>query len=445
MKRPDRAGGIVALEGNQPGLDGASLDRPPVGTSPGSGPFGLAGGGSFTFARRIWLSWLAVRMIGILALGDIFPYNRTTPSNADVTLYWRWSFALWHGAIPYHTHLAHPIVYPPGVLPVLGLPPFSLVDYRLEFLFAAMVVDALVLRALLVNERRIGSVVWVFASLLLGPIFWSRLDIFVAAMLVAAVLAFEKRRFGWASFWLAWAGLLKIWPLLLLVLLFRLVPPKRRSAFAGVGAATVVISVVPFLALGGAHGLWYVVQQQAGRGVELESLFAVPLYVLSAVGHHVTVVSATASWGFIGTADSALAAMSTALFIGAVIFLLWRGLVRPVTEWDAATWLLLVVVLVLLTDRVLSPQYLVWGAAAVALFVDRCRWPRPLLVTTALLLVATQLQFPFGFNQLTHTTDLALPLSAVHGVILVAFGIVTLRNIHTRADFGNPGYVPEIR
>jgi hypothetical protein len=253
-------------------------------------------------------------------------------------------------------------------------------------------------------------------------------------MLVAGVLAFEKRHYGRASFWIAWAGLIKIWPLLLLILLYRLVPAERRRGFVAMGAGMVTVCVVPFLALGGARGLLYVVQSQAGRGVEVESLFAAPLYVLIALGHHVPVIDATASMQFSGSADSVLAAMSTVLMACAVVYLLWRGLLRPILGWDAARWLLLVVVLLLMTDRVLSPQYLVWTAAAVALFVDRCRWRLTLLGATALLLVTTQMQFPFGFLQLTNSTDLALPLSAFHGVVFVGFGIISLRCIRTQEE-----------
>jgi hypothetical protein len=383
------------------------------------------------FARRLWILWLFLQVIGIMAVFAVFPYDRTFPSDSDIILYWTWSSALWQGAIPYHSQLAVPMVYPPGMLPILALPSFSISAFRYEYLLVAFAVDALVLRALLRAERRIGAIGWVLASLLLGPIFWCRLDIFVAAMLVAAVLSFEKRHYGWAAFWIAWAGLIKIWPLLLLVLLYRLVPPEQRRRFAGIGTGMVAICVLPFLELGGASGLWYVVQQQAGRGVEIESLFAAPLYLLKAVGEHVTVVHAPASLQFAGGADSVVAAVSTGLMVCAVLYLLRRGVLRPIAQWDAASWLLVVVVVLLLTDRVLSPQYLVWTAAAVALFVDRCRFPLRLLGVTALLLVATQLQFPFGFETLITGTNLALALSAIHGAVLLSFGIVALRCVQS--------------
>jgi hypothetical protein len=387
-----------------------------------------------TYSGHLWILWVLLQLIGFMALSRLFPYNHTFSSDSDIYLYWTWSSALWHGAILYHSHLPLPVVYPPGILPVLGLPSFSFAAYRFEFLIAALVVDALVLRALLRSGRRVGSAVWVLASLLLGPIFWCRLDIFVAAMLVAAVLAFEKRHYGLAAFWIAWAGLIKIWPLLLLILVFRLVPLERRRAFVGIAAGMVTVCVVPFLALGGAHGLWYMVQQQAGRGVEIESLFAVPLYALSAAGYHVTIVHAMVSVQFAGTADSLVSAVSTVLMACAVAYLIWRALLRPVAGLDAARWLLLVVVLVLLSDRVLSPQYMVWTTAAVALFVDRCRGRTALVSATTLLLVATQLQFPFGFAQLINNGGLALPLSALHGAVLVGFGIISLRCIQSKDD-----------
>jgi len=390
-----------------------------------------AGGIPAMFVRRAWLLWGALRIVGLLGLSGAFPYNRTVESNADISLYYTWPHGLWRGDIPYHPGLLQQM-YPPGILPFIGLPSFSHMSFQIEFLFAAFVVDALVMRALLRDGRRIGSVVWIFASLLLGPVFWCRFDIFIAAMLIAAVLAFEKRHYGRASFWIAWAGLIKIWPLLLLVLLYRLVPTERRRGYVVVGATIVTVCVTPFVVLGGTSGLLSVAQSQAGRGVEIESLFAAPLYILAAAGHHVPIIEATGSLQFAGPVEAVLASTSTILIAWAVAYLLWRGLVRPTLGWDAARWLLLVVVLLLLTDRVLSPQYMVWTAAAVALFVDRCRWRQPLLGATALLLVATQMQFPFGYLQLEHSNGLALPLSAFHGVVFVGFVIIALRCVQGR-------------
>jgi hypothetical protein len=144
--------------------------------------------GAATFSRKLRLLWAVLQLVGLLAVHGIFPYNHTMASNGDVYLYYTWSYSLWHGYMPYQAHLTMPIVYPPGILPFLALPSFSFVGYQLEFLFLALAADALVLRALLRAERRLGALAWTLASVLLGPVFWNRFDIFVAAMLVAAVL-----------------------------------------------------------------------------------------------------------------------------------------------------------------------------------------------------------------------------------------------------------------
>ncbi len=379
--------------------------------------------------RTVWLFWALTGLYGFAALHRVFPYQHAFESNGDVTSYFQWSLALWHGAVPYVSFF---MPYPPGLLPIIALPPASLAVYQAEFFIAALAVDALVTRALLRSGRVAGAAFWVAAAPLLGPIFWSRLDIFVAGMLVAGVLAFERGRYTSASVWLAWAGLVKLWPLLLLVVLLPLVPRERRRSFVLPTLSLCAAAVVPFLAAGGAHDLWLVLRVQSGRGVELESLFALPLYVLRAAGGAAPVVLG-ASYQFIGSADWTVAAVSTVLLAAAVGYCLFRGLLRPPKGWTATHWLLLVVSLVLLTDRVLSPQYLVWGAAAVALFVARVPGRRLLPVSAALLLVATQLQFPFGFPQLVLVTPIALPLSAAHAVALLLFGAVAIRAVHAKA------------
>jgi len=371
------------------------------------------------------LAWAVVRLYGLFALHGAFPYNRSYPSDGDLHVYWQWAWFIWHGGVPYHSIPVIPLLYPPGVLPFLVLPTPTFGAYEAEFLALALATDVLVLLALLGTGRRLGAWAWVVAPLLLGPVFWARFDIFVAGLLVAGVVAMEHRRYGWAAACLSWAALLKVWPLVLLLLLLRQVPRERRRVYATVGFAILVVAVVPFLAIGGSQGLWFVMRLQSSRGVEVESLYALPLYAVHAAGHVVPIVLA-ASYQFAGSADSVVAGVATGLTVLAVIALGWLSLQRR-ANWSPVGLLLATVALLLLTDKVLSPQYLVWVVVAVALAVDGVRDRRVLLWTLAGLLLTTQAQFPFGFALLRRETTGALVLSALHAASLLAFAAVALR------------------
>jgi hypothetical protein len=380
-------------------------------------------------SRGLWLAWAALRLFGVVALNGGFPYNRTISSNGDVVIYYVWSGYLWHGQIPYRDF---PLFYPPGIVPILGLPPASYHVYRAEFLIVVLLIDALVFWALHRSNRPVGAVVWMVGAPLLGPIFWARLDIFVAGALVAAVLATESGRHRWAGFWIAVAALFKLWPVVLLLLLLSVIPRDRWRRFLGSAGATLALGVLPFMDAGGTRNLARVAQFQAGRGIEIESVFAVPLYILRSLGHSVP-IARHAAMEFTGSLGALVADLSGVAFAVILVALLAMASRRRAPHLDASGWLLLLVAAVILTSKVLSPQFLVVVVAAVGLAIDRVERGKVfLLVSLGFLLLSTQAQFPFGFRQLVEASPAALPLSAVHAATVVVFAIASYRAVAVR-------------
>ena len=148
-------------------------------------------------------------------------------------------------------------------------------------------------------------------------------------------------------------------------------------------------------------------------------------------GHYAPIVVST-SVQFGGPSDALVSAIATGLFAAGVCYCLWRARFRPLPHADPARWLLLVVVVVLLTDKVLSAQYLIWTAAAIALFLDRAPNVSRMFTVTCVLLFATQLQFPLGFYQMILGTPDALPFSAMHAAVLVFFAALAFIAIEDR-------------
>jgi hypothetical protein len=366
------------------------------------------------------------------AVHGAFPYNRTFPSYTDVYLYGAWAHFVWQGLIPFRDFT---VFYPPGILPIISLPSPSGSVYAAEFIAAAFIVDALVLQMLYRSGRHVGAAAWLFGAPLLGPIFWSRLDIFVAGALVAGLLCIESERYSCSAVWLVWAGLIKLWPFVLIVVLLRVVPRDKWRSYLTSAGGVMALGVLPVLDLGGTRGLWGVLQTQTVRGVEIESIFAIPLYIWRAAGHHIPIVEASAIQ-FSGPAGAVVADVSTAAFGCVMLLLVARAVRNRDPRPDATGWFMVISLAVLVTSKVLSPQYLVWVLAAVALRVDTARRQTSLLAATALLLLMTQAQFPFGFLQLATATRWALPLSVVHGVVLVIFAVVAYRNV-VPSSWGN--------
>ncbi|WPF65872.1 MULTISPECIES: hypothetical protein [unclassified Corynebacterium] len=272
---------------------------------------------------------------------------------------------------------------------------------------------------------------WLLFALALAPLFTRRLDL-LPGLTVAAAALFLARSPRCASALLALATALKLWPV---ALASGLVGHWRSAGtwvrLAWFGGALVLLTAASTLT----QGWWRVLSPltyQDERGLQSEAITATPFLWLRltdserwsidyAPSQSYEVFGPGISWGL--HAATALTAAAALIIIGITA---WRFLrqaeYRP--EATRALWLL-TVMLILMTAKVFSPQYLLWVAPLLAVILaldsDSGAIPRPLRWCAATLLgaaVLTCLVYPVFFDQF-----LATP--AHGGVVFIA----TLRNI----------------
>jgi hypothetical protein len=378
-------------------------------------------------SRRVWWAWLLARLPGTASLVFFVPHAYAGREASDFNLYASWSSKVAHGFLPYRDFQ---VVYPPGVVPFMVLPGSPVGLFRLEFVALAVLVDIAVLRSLVRSGRhRTGLWLWVVAPLALGSIAWARFDIFVAAAILAAVLALEADRPTRAGGWLAFAALIKIWPLALLVAFAVMLRRRQACAMLTGAAATVAIFVIPPLAWGGWAGLRWMLHEQVGRGVQVESIVAVPLFIAQRAGVNERVQTAHGAAEIVGPGAAALSAAGTVAMLVAIVAVVVvvrrRGLTADAAGAAAAVTLALVAI-VLLAGKVLSPQYMLWAVAAVAVSIDSVARPRRLFGWTVVALVATQFDYPFFYWQLTAPGGWGTVVAVVHGAVILAFCVVAL-------------------
>src|SRR5665213_2332201 len=373
----------------------------------------------------VWWVWLLIRIPGALSLALLWPRAYARREASDLNLYRHWSSELAHGLLPYRDF--H-VEYPPGVLALMVLPPLhAATAFRIEFVVLAVMVDAAALRALLrAGRHALGCWMWVAAPVALGPIVWARLDIFVAAAVIAGVLCVERDRPLRAGVWLAVAALIKVWPLLLVAAFAVMVSRGRGREVIGGAAATVVAFVLPVLGWGGWSGLRWMVQDQLGRGVQIESMLAVPLFLAQRAGLGYQVAFAHGAHEIVGRWAGGIALAGTLVMLAsafAVVFFVRRRR-EPPAAIGAVT--LILVVIVIVTGKVLSPQYLLWAVAAVAVSIDSVARPRLLFCWTIVALVATQLDYPLLYSRLAEAGRVGTAISLAHAVAILGFGFVSL-------------------
>lgn len=251
--------------------------------------------------------------------------------------------------------------------------------------------------------------VWSAFVAAMGPIVYLRFDI-VPAALVGAALLFHRRRSALAGTLVAAGAALKLWPAAVMLLLF--VSPHRRRLAAGflvTGATLAAASVITTGWDRTASALTW----QEGRGLQLESVWATPILFERLAGDPVDIFYSEYQAVEVSSRSLQqwLAWSTLAGLVCAVVTVLvfrrgwrtWHGSDTIASAFWMAAAVTMLTALILIGNKTLSAQYVVWlGAPAVVMVAfdgsARRRW------TVATLLVAigllTQLVYPTWYPAL---------------------------------------------
>ena len=271
----------------------------------------------------------------------------------------------------------------------------------------------------------------IFAGLALAavPLVVWRFDILPAFLSALALAIWVAGRAGWTGFTLGVGAMAKIYPVFLgpVFALAAVFEHRYRQVVAiAIGGAIAVGLILAFPVLvAGTKAFSYVFYQQ-DRGVEVEALpGAIALFAhtffrqpaddpggFRSVAGHLAVPDGLATPTFIFN----LALLG--LTVGACVYSFRRdvretGAVQPQT---LVTYLFATVMVVILTNKVLSPQYLVWLLPFMALLSGR----QSLLLLA--ILVITVFIYPLNFaSLLAMRPDPVLALNVRNVLLLVLF------------------------
>ncbi|MFJ8105417.1 glycosyltransferase 87 family protein [Streptomyces sp. NPDC096132] len=372
-----------------------------------------------TEARRplTWLlaTWGVTRLVLLLFVCKVLVFPGPDVTTDVSSIYQGWYEVLRTGSFPrtdvtwQYPPAAALAILSPGLLPFLG---YTQAFFVLAFL-ADLAVLVLLLNAGLRPGRSLrGAWMWVAGVPLLGPTVYSRYDVMVTAVAVAALLAGARhpRVMGALT---GFAALLKVWPVLLLA------AAVRRRAWGAAAATVAALSALFAWLMPGAFAF---LTFQRERGTEVESLGALVFHVARQFGWQGRVLLNYGSVEFLGPyvpLVSDLALGLTALAFGWL--LLWRLVAKRFAPHTLADAALTAVLLFTVTSRVISPQYLVWlvGLAAVCLCSRATRMTLPAVLVLAASFV-TVLEFPVHFADVVNSTPLGVSLLFLRNGLLLA-------------------------
>ena len=380
------------------------------------------------------LVWLATRVLALilLAAAELLVVG-------DVFYYWRKIGALGQAGLPGTLN-----EYPTPVVWFLSVPYGLGAGHRNGYLVAFIVImlalDAAFTFALWrAADRRHdrGVDFWLLYVLLIGPLCYTRFDMLPAVLAGGALLALRRRP------WLAGAltGLgaaVKLWPALLIGA-FAAPRAGRRPALVGFVVAGFGLAALSLL-LGGSRRLFSPLTWQSGRGLQIESVWTTPLLVARLFDPHRWTVgySRFQAYEIFGPGVSALLTLSTVmtgtgLVVIGVLFV--RAFRHPAPGPIALGLLVLATVAVMtISNKTLSPQYLLWmgGPAAALLLVRSTEGPDERRVVARLagqllvLALLTHLVYPLLYNGLINRSGPALAVAATLVASLRNLGLLLL-------------------
>ncbi len=380
-------------------------------------------------AVHLWIAWCGVFSMPERVFWDLSLY-RYWVADGLVTGHWPVLDGAW--------------VYPAGALVplvVVGwlareLPTFGLtVDESFAVVWTLMVTAANAVAVGRLLRRPAGRVAawwWIGFLAALGPVAVGRLDALVAPLTILALLAVAGRP-RLAAVLLTAGAWIKVAPGALLV---PVVVALRRSWHAAVVPAAVVsAAVLGVVALaGGREHVWSFLSAQGDRGMQVEAVGASPWLVWGLFSGSVQrsfdgqILTYEITGPGVQTAGHVLDGLFFFAMLSTAALLLWRawGPRRLPTAELLARGSLLVLLTMVVTNKVLSPQYITWLAAPVAVALA-WRLPRWRVTAWTLLGVAaaTQAVFPWAYSAMLAARPGATSLLVARNVALVVLWVVT--------------------
>ncbi|MGB7979966.1 MAG: glycosyltransferase 87 family protein [Candidatus Nanopelagicales bacterium] len=390
--------------------------------------------------RLTW--WLATRaLIGLVALGMMFHHDWKHIFD-DLNVYAGWGALLAEGQVPLDDPMWQ---YPPlaafvfGGVGLIGTQPWL---FAVLFVAVDIAISRLLARDAGTRGRWDGYAIWLFAPLLIGPILYGRYDVIPTLAAMAGLLALAVPLAAGAI--LAVGGALKVWPAVMALAL------SQRDWLRGAAGAVLTTAVVLVTAAWAFPGVGSsFLGNGEARGLQTESVAALPFvwarmflgrdgipeafrYGSSEVG--VPLADAIAPWLIPLTA------------VGLLALIVARALGRldhaPVADiaFVAIVWLMV-------TSRVLSPQYNVWLVGMVALvWAAGSARMRRVIVPVAITALAAQALYPFAYIDIIDGGFIGTAVQTTRIVALVWALVLAVRALRPEPvpapAEADPGAVP---
>lgn len=329
--------------------------------------------------------------------------------------------------------------YPIPALWLLQLPELltggNLVGYVVGFAMFMLALDAVFTLAVwraAGRRRSAGLDLWLLLVVAIGPLAYFRFDM-IPAVLLGGALLFSRTRPLIAGALVAAGAAVKLWP----ALVFPALMARRGRGRPGTTIGFVVVGVglaLISLIIAGWTRLVSPLTWQSDRGLQIESIPATVLIAIRTGNPELWDVDLSQynAYEFLdGPGISALLVLATVLTVlglATIAVMLLRAYRHPaIDSWHIALLVLAIVLIMIVTNKTLSPQYVVWLGGPLAYLLltaadddQRLAVSRRLAVLGLVVCLLTHLVYPLFYTSI-YTAD--------HPWMPITSWLLVLRNL----------------
>lgn len=386
----------------------------------------------------------AFGVVHLLFLALLFPYITDGTTYGDVALYRHWAL---HGlATGSWQGIDTDWVYPAGamlpmVLAALAGPESYMLAWFLLCTFLNLCAVWMLLRSRSARYGRHAAFLWIVLTAILGPLSFSRVDGITGPLVVMGLLLAGSRPVL-ASMVLSAATWIKVWPAAAVFALLIVSTARVRVFLAGAAVSAAVAAVV--VAGGGARHLFGFVAAQGERGMQLEAPLSTPGLWQAVLSRGTSVVfnDEIATMEIRGSLAGVVGSLMNPLLCGSLVVIatLLTAALRAGADRGRLLTVgtLALIGAMIVFNKVGSPQFMIWLAAAIAVGVAvrgrEWAFPAALMIGISIL---TTLVYPILYVQLYRDLDpgvaLLLSMRNLLVVLVLCWAVRELLRLRRRS------------
>ena len=375
--------------------------------------------------------WTAFAVVHVLL--SLYGLNHpVVPLNDVSSVYLGWAQQALNGSI---IGVTVPAVYPAlAIVPMMASLVAGPTGFTMAWLVIVTATNAVVLATILAfaegptdpAKRMVPTAAWWWIGFLaaLGPVALGRIDAITSALVVLALVV-AARHPRLAAILLAGATWVKVWPAAVAAALVAVL--SRRFTIAISYLVTAVGVLIPVVVLGGFTSAFGFLTAQSARGLQIEAPISTIWLWLAKVdpaSAQVYFDTDIITFQVNGPGHLVAAAVMTPLLglVLCAVLALGYWVSRTREDGEVLAWLSLAVILVLIVfNKVGSPQFMVWLAGPVVLgLLGSKRHSSQVAVVTLAIAALTQLIYPLGYDALVTLDATMLVIITLRNVLLIA-------------------------